>query len=142
MAHVIRLRGPWHYEPLAAAGEGEHRLPPPGSARMPATWSEFLGDFRGCVALRRRFGCPTGLAPRDRVELVIEAVHACGSAELNGQPLAERLDHRGGRFDVTDRLRERNELAIIIQWPGDEADKVAPAGGSLGEVRLEIHAAR
>jgi hypothetical protein len=56
--HVIRLRGPWHQEPL------------PG----------------GSVRYSRRFHRPTGLESGDRVFLVLDG--SAAAVVLNGQPLA------------------------------------------------------
>ena len=69
-AHVIRLRGPWEYCPLARTvmlADGSRRretddLPAAGRIIMPADWGATLGaDFHGRVSYLRRFGRPTGL---------------------------------------------------------------------------------
>ena len=158
-AHVIRLRGPWEYYPLARTAiraDGSCRretddLPAAGRIVMPAHWGPTLGaDFRGRVSYRRRFGRPTGLDAADRVDLVIDRVDAFGCAALNGQELGEIA--AGGhvwRCDITARLRPRNELVVEVELPQLAAGSPSPArpgredlpGGLVGEVRLEIFAA-
>jgi hypothetical protein len=157
--HVIRLRGPWEYRPLARTvplADGSRRcepgdLPAPGRITMPADWGPTLGpDFRGRVSYCRRFGCPTGLGAGDRVELVIDRVDAFGCALLNGRPLGEIA--AGGqiwRGDITARLMPRNELVIEVELPylTEESPPLARLGrdrlpgGLIGEVRLEIFVA-
>lgn len=155
--HSIRLRGPWRYEPLArsvlqsdaAPRETTAALPPAGKAAMPSDWGATLGrDFRGRVRYRRAFGRPT-LEPGETVILVLEAVDAAAHVSLGGEPLGET---RGGpaRFDVTALLRPRNELTVEVALPAyspDEEKQIRGAraglpGGLIGEVRLEIHAAK
>jgi hypothetical protein len=154
--HVIRLRGPWEYEPLerlvlSADGAGVpagEPLPAPGRITMPADWGRTLGiDFRGRVRYVRRFGRPTNLAAGQRVWLACDGVDLRGTASLNGRPLGEVDGYRvPARFDVTAQLDERNELAIVVELPpldyrAEQAarpDRVGLAGGVIGEVRLEI----
>ncbi|HEX4142103.1 MAG TPA: hypothetical protein VHY91_01025 [Pirellulales bacterium] len=153
--HVIRLRGPWQYEPLAQwilDAEGTQRtvepLPPAGRMVMPADWSEPLGrDFRGRVRFLRSFGRPTRLEPDEQVWLVCDGVDLTGWALLNGEQLGPLPGFRQpASFDVTSRLKERNELAIDVELPplsyDDEQqlrpDRAGLAGGVIGEVRLEI----
>ena len=152
--HVIRLRGPWRYEPLAryvrdASGKlSIDTAPPPAAGRleMPADWSASLGgDFRGRVRYVRWFGCPTNLAPGDIVALSFAAAVGQLSLAINGHSLGQY----GGAslpmsFDITGRLRERNELVVEVEHPllADEtsaSDDDRP-GGLVGEVRLQIDA--
>ncbi|MCY2986289.1 MAG: hypothetical protein NTY19_00210 [Planctomycetota bacterium] len=157
--HIIHLRGPWECRPLTrtiplpdgSLRETTEALPPPGRLRIPADWGRILGaDFRGRVQLTRRFGQPTGLAPGDRVDLVLELVEACGVAMLNGTPLGPILSGQEcTRFDITARLQRRNELAVVVELPPDAPQRPLPSGlgreglpgGLLDEVRLEILAA-
>ncbi len=154
--HIIRLRGPWQYQPLArtirmADGSSQNEsgnLPPPGRAKMPADWGESLGaDFRGRVLYTRTFNRPTGLDEGQRVDLVVEQVDAFGVVSLNGQPLGEvGLSDTAPRFDITALLQPHNELRIEVELPrltADSAPLVRPGrenlpGGLIGEVRLEI----
>jgi hypothetical protein len=128
--HVIRLRGPWEYEPLArrsplapggrgAGREGEifADLPPPGRINLPADWSGTLGaGFRGRVRYRRRFNRPTGLEPGERVWLVIDGVDARGQYAMNGQPLSW-IDGYAlpAECDVTELLAASNVLEIDVE---------------------------
>ena len=157
--HVIRLRGPWEYCPLARTAmraDGSRRcetddLPGPGRIMMPNDWRATLGgDFHGRVSYLRRFGRPTGLDAADRVELVIDRVDAFGCAALNGQGLGEiAAGGQAWRCDITPWLRPRNELVIEVELPQVTADGPVLArpgreglpGGLIGEVRLEIFAA-
>jgi beta-galactosidase/beta-glucuronidase len=128
--HVIRLHGPWEYEPLTGVGED---VPPSGRLTIPADWSETLGaDFRGRVRYTRRFHRPTGLIEGQRVWLAVERVEATGAVSLNGQMLGPAAAKGGPfRFDVTDLLARYNVLTI-------DAESFDRPGGVTGFVRLEI----
>ncbi len=140
--HVIRLRGPWEYRAWASPSAVAGRI------TLPADWGSTLGpDFRGRVAYRRRFGCPTGLEPGDRVDLVIDRVDALGSVRLNDEPLGDiPVGGQAWRCDVTRRLGRRNELTVEVELPRVRDGEPPPArpgreglpGGLVGEVRLEI----
>jgi hypothetical protein len=93
MAHSIRLRGPWDYQPLARAelqADGSIRfddrdLPAGGTMALPADWGAALGqDFRGLVRFTRRFTQPTGLDETTRVWLVIDNIDWQATVTLNG----------------------------------------------------------
>jgi hypothetical protein len=126
-------------------------LPPPGQIRMPADWGQTLGaDFRGRVQYHRQFGCPTGLEPGDRLELVIDRVDAFGAIVLNGRSLGQiPAGGARARYDITPWLARRNDLVIEVELPKVTADSAFPSrpgrdgmpGGIVGEVRLEIFAA-
>ncbi len=157
--HVIRLRGPWEYEPLARsilAVDGKPRentddLPPPGRVHLPSDWGSTLGtDFRGRVRYLRRFGIPTNLEPHEQVWLVIEGVDYFGTVSLNGQPIGEVVGYQSAReFDIRRLLADRNLLTLEIELPHidasaadgaqtDRPGRVDLPGGPIGEVRLEI----
>jgi hypothetical protein len=94
--HSIRLAGPWQIIPLVRtrwSSDGQSieepgPLPKGGRGTVPGDWGEVLGeDFRGQVQMERFFHKPTGLEAADRVEIVISAVDAMGTASLNGQSL-------------------------------------------------------
>jgi hypothetical protein len=153
--HVIRLRGPWQVEPVerfVAQSDGMYRatsvdLPKAARARMPADWSEQLGDeFSGRVRYVRTFQKPTGLEVGQRVWLVIEPPISWGAVELNHKRLGV-VGRRGGpgRFDVTGCLEPHNRLEIVVEHPALDEHGAANddsnsqlAGGLVGEVRLEI----
>jgi len=152
--HIIRLRGPWQLEPLARYVEQPHGydrqsadLPAGGRATMPADWCATCGqDFLGVVRYRRSFQKPTGLAPGERVWLVVEPPRSLASVFLAEQPLGEV--HCGGpvgRFDITPLLADGNALVIEVEHPALDEDgsptdenTAAEPGGLVGEVRLEI----
>ncbi len=156
LPHVIRLRGPWQYEPLARTvllPDGSTReeaglLPSSGRHEMPADWGDSLGaDFFGRVLYCRRFGKPTGLAGDDRVILVIDGVDAFGRVSLNGVKLGDmHFSDGSGRFDITESLKSRNDLAILVELPRvppntpplPRPGREGLPGGIIGEVRLEI----
>lgn len=122
--HFIRLRGPWQ---LAPAAKPTQTL----TATMPSTWAQagFVG-FRGGMLHTRRFGCPTGLEPGDRLMLCATGLVGTGSATLDGEPLGP-VEGGGFRFDITARVRPRNSLTIDLTHDDD-------GGGLPGEVRLEV----
>lgn len=154
--HVIRLRGPWEYEPIARVSiaangtriENRDNLPPSGRQHLPADWRLSLGtDFRGRVRYTRRFGLPTNLEPHEQVWLVIDGVDYFATAKVNGQPLGEFVGYETSReFDITRSLGERNLLTLEVELPAYAAGAAAPKrsgreklpGGPIGEVRLEI----
>jgi len=118
--HVIRLRGPWEFQPLArlipgpdgALVETAAALPPAGRVTPPADWGSSLSPgFRGRVRYTRRFNRPTGLEPHERVWLVIDGVDACGSYALDGHPLGS-IDGYAlpAANDITDLL------AQVVWW--------------------------
>jgi hypothetical protein len=155
--HVIRLRGPWEYEPLArvwieAGGrrrESRESLPPPGRVQLPADWGLTLGaEFRGRVRYTRRFGLPTNLEPDEEVWLVVEGVDYFGAVTLNDRSLGDVTSYLGPpvEFNVTPLLGERNILTLDVELPAFESGAAPPVrpgrehlpGGPIGEVRLEI----
>lgn len=129
--HVIRLRGPWHYEVLPAknrdaeaTGVGEHPSSagdsldprPAGSAPLPHDWTSGVecGDD-GRICWRRRFSQPSGLDPGEAVWLCIAGRGATLAIALNGESLGTITGAETARdFDVTNRLKPRNELAIEV----------------------------
>jgi beta-galactosidase/beta-glucuronidase len=157
--HVIRLRGPWEFVPLAEfvepvtaescrVVESTADLPPAGRLQMPGDWGASLGvAFRGRVEFRRRFGRPTGIDGGERVWLVCDGADAWAKLTLNGEPLGHVAGPaEAAEFDVTGLLRERNELAAVVECPRRAADgacldrgpRADLPGGLIGEVRLEI----
>jgi hypothetical protein len=137
---------------FAPESDGTYRpvtndLPPATQAKMPADWSKAFGpEFLGRVCYRRTFQKPTGLEEDQRVWLVVEPARSRGTVSLAGELLGSvRFGESPGRYDVTDRLREHNNLEILVEHPwldavtfSDDDDTTRPAGGLVGEVRLEI----
>jgi hypothetical protein len=139
--HRIRLRGPWECEPLARLRVGpdgqveplDGPMPPRCRMTMPCCWDEGgLAGFAGRVRFLRRFGYPGRIDAHERVWLTFAGVHDTAEVWLNGRPLGRRAGADGPfEFEVTDLLRERNELAVIVEAP-------AGGGGLWGEVALEV----
>jgi hypothetical protein len=105
--HRIRLRRPWACRPGAES-----------------------------TAWRRRFGCPTGIGPRDQVHLCFAGFSAGIAVSLNGRRLGHLPpDALPGGFNVTGALAARNEIELEIHAPlaGDRRTDEPP-----GEVALEI----
>lgn len=129
MPHVIRLRGPWHYQ-IVESGCAEPAAA--GKVQMPTDWSDTLGSgFCGRVKCTRHFGMPTGLDEHSIVMLVISPTDACGRIALNGECLSEpQHSDSPAHFDIGDRLLPRNELCIELELPTE--------GGPSCDVRLEL----
>jgi hypothetical protein len=101
---------------------------------MPGTlrdggWPGYVGP----VSFYRRFGKPNNLGTTDRVRLAFERVTGLAEVFLNGERVGA-LDAPGA-FEVTERLRERNELEVRVRAADD-------AGGIVGDVCVEIDAGR
>jgi hypothetical protein len=125
--HVIRLRGPWEVEPVAPPAGPSSKLietqsvpaQPTTRMTMPGGWNEGpLGVFAGCVRCRRRFGYPGRIDDHERVWLTFAGVTGKAAASLNGRLLGRR-DETGPalEYDVTDILKDRNELALEVDVP-------------------------
>src|SRR5262245_23713420 len=145
----ILLRGPWECEPMARAERdpastmtwSENGLPAAGTVRLPASWQDLFGEFRGRVRFRRRFHTPSNIEPGDRLWIVFDATGGTGLVALNGHSLGQ-LDPAAGTtsFDVTGLLQINNELAVELEFTEHSAQ--APPGGLFGPVALEIRRAR
>jgi hypothetical protein len=124
--HRIRLRGPWEAEPLASG-------PPPLRMTLPARWGEAgLPGFAGAVRFRRKFGLPRRIDDLERVWLTCAGVEGRSDWSLNGELLGSlALSAVTAEFEVTRRLRGRNELVVEVEAATD-------AGGLWGEVALEV----
>jgi hypothetical protein len=144
-AYRILLRGPWECEPLARAerdGTGalvwtSDPLPAAGTVRLPASWQDLFGEFRGRVRLRRRFHPPSNVEAGDRLAIVFDGARGTGPVALNGRGLGQ-LGSAGGitSFDVTGLLQVNNELAVELEFT--ETGEESPPGGIFGPVALEI----
>jgi hypothetical protein len=96
----------------------------PGTLRE-GGWPGFVGP----VSFYRRFGKPSNLGTGDRVRLAFELVTGPAEVWANGEPLGGL--NGSGVFDITDRLRERNELCVVMQASDDGC-------GIVGDVAIEI----
>ena len=151
MPHIIRLRGPWNFQPVArfVAGpdnsliKSTENLPPGGTTELQSSWNDIVGaDFQGIVQFTRRFHCPTGLAADSKVWLVVENFAGPASVKLNDRELGSTLGGRGSdpainqrcpaRLEISDRLQSQNILAITATRTRTET------GELIGLVRLEI----
>lgn len=127
--YPIRLHGPW--EVIAAA-----QLP--RRVTMPA-----LVPANGTVQLVRRFGLPKRIDVFERVWLCAENVRGACRWLLNGAALGE-IENCPVEFEVTARLRERNEVVIEFS---DAAGDVGFAGDIAIVIRCvaylsDVHARR
>jgi hypothetical protein len=125
--HAIRLRGPWECQTHDGPSRRVH---------MPAALVAVIdGEHQGRLVCRRRFGCPTCLDPHERVWLVIERPAFSGEAHLNNEPLGRiHITHQIIDFDITNRLRERNDLTLDFDIAAPQAiDDLL-----FADVRLEI----
>jgi hypothetical protein len=112
--------------------DGSETHAQPVVAQMPALWRERgLADFRGLVGHTRRFGAPRKLDSFERVWLTFVGISGRSEIWLNERQLGT---WPGGstpfEIEITEHLRERNELRVEIE--GDEF------GGIPGEVALEV----
>ena len=105
--HSIRLRGPWEYEPLARVLGDERPLPSPARVNVPSAWPD--ADFVGRVRLVRRFGAPSNIGDDERVWLRLPPLPEGSVLHLNGKALDVARE-----LDITDHLRQRNELRIEL----------------------------
>src|SRR5205823_5242849 len=106
-------------------------LPPPCRVILPGRWADLgLADFAGRVRFRRRFGCPTNVDADERVWLTCAGVADLAEVALNGNALGGPAGPGAFEFEVTDLLRPRNELVLVVEG--------GPGGGPWGEVALEV----
>ncbi len=115
---------------------------------IPCRWAEGgLGPFNGRVRFTRRFQWLGRLEPRDRLWLVFGSVDYYATVWLNGESLG---GHEGPfesfAFDITSRVRPRNELVVEVDLPAQSGTPSRMArsgfpsgsGGLCGEVALEV----
>ena len=98
----------------------------------------------------RGFGRPTNLQEAEQVELVISPLRTDVSVRLNEIELtADPRNATNARFNVTNRLDDRNRLVLEVDSPrqttGVEnypAEQVGqPTAAPFGEIHLEIRTA-
>ncbi len=141
----ILLRGPWECEPLArverdATGAviwSTANLPARSTVRLPASWQDLFGDFRGRVHLRRRFHPPSNVGPDDRLFIAFDGLIGIASILINGQLLGNVSSPEPGlRFEVTGLLHVNSVLEIDLAYFDFAPD--ASRGGLVAPVALEI----
>jgi hypothetical protein len=123
--HQIRLGGPWEVR-LGNVGAMAGRMTIPGTLRG-GGWPGYVGP----VSFYRRFGRPTNLETGDRLRLAFAGVTGPAEVRLNGVPVG--VVNGSGAVDVTHRLRERNELEVVMEARNDRC-------GITADVFLEIEA--
>ena len=95
-------------------------------------------NFCGAARLSRRFGCPSGLEPINRVFLVIDACQPLLRVSLAGVSLGPSVAAAGvKRYDITSLIEMHNQVDVDVErMSGDRGhDNSQPI---LGEVWLEI----
>jgi hypothetical protein len=142
--HKIRICGPW--QRLVKSGEVDD-TDSRTTVQMPASWAIDLGkDFQGQVQYKRFFNRPTSVDCATKILVVFERVVGHATIQLNGDVLGT-LDWPkcSDSFEVTGRLANRNELVVeVTSLTRGEVEELrsagseVPAGGLVGEVRLEI----
>jgi hypothetical protein len=139
------LRGPWQSEPLARVERDESgtlvwsgsELPATATVRLPASWQDVFGKFRGRVRFRRRFHPPTNVEADDRLFIVLDGIGGEGIVWLNGRFLGKTSAQGSSTsLKVTGKLRANNELEIDLEYADFSGDP--GLGGLFAPVVLEI----
>src|SRR3954447_24002615 len=127
--HIIRLRGPWNYEPLVRyvptddgrIEERKDNLPVADSINFPADWRGILdGRFNGLIRFTRLFHRPSGLTANSRSWLVIDDVDNVPKVSLNDNELVESQTRSptgtngSTSFDIGRLLRPQNRLSVTL----------------------------
>lgn len=110
--HIIRLHGPWQVgNPLGDTWNGTINIP----------GTIFMAEEQG-ASLRRPFQWVAPLEEQEKVILLLEGVTPSARVVLNGAEIGSttgRWDVH--RFDVTARLKPRNELILHFESGFDRA---------------------
>ncbi|MFV2069350.1 MAG: hypothetical protein ACC645_20495 [Pirellulales bacterium] len=147
--HSIRLRKPWHRwvidrkEESAAASADGAAVGPAEGGEPDGSGPDGNGPVRTLQAVRyvRKFHRPMGVEPHETVYLAIEPSVQLAALWFNGEELTRRDDHdTWHRFDVTERLKEWNEIGLDTACPVSGASvEVVRSVDPPCNVRLEIH---
>lgn len=151
--HRMHLKGPWEYEVLSqssaleatggsaaapTAPASHSDVPATGTVRMPSTWEQSFGAFRGSVRFQRRFHAPTNLDENERVFVVFDGIGGAAHVVMNDHLLGEIPNPQStAEFEVTALLQKNNRLQIEIRYEGTGCEN-SPHGGLWGPVALEI----
>lgn len=74
--------------------------------------------FRQDYSYSRSFTVPSQILEADEILLVFEGIDTVGDIYLNGELLGKVKDmHRTWRFDVKGRVKEENELKVLLHAP-------------------------
>jgi hypothetical protein len=135
--HTIRLRGPWQWRwqdkvESAAAGEQRQAIVLAGVASLAEAPATFPRRYRGLLILERSFQRPTGLAPADRVELVVQSRYS-GQLRLNNSDRG-RIAIGNNHFPIEQALELRNAIDLRLDTENGDEFALPPC-----EVWLEIH---
>jgi len=138
----ILLRGPWQSEPQVRCQPDVtgtrvwsiSALPPAATVRLPASWHDLFGEFRGRVVFRRKFHPPSNLEPTTRLAIAFDGVGGHGSVALNGRFLG-KLNPTSHRFEIIGQLPPNCELEVELEFR--DPDSRAP-GVLSAPVALEI----
>ena len=136
-AHRMHLKGPWEIE----IPEGGDLAAVPRRVKLPASWQELFGDFRGTLRFCRRFHKPTNLDEHERVWLVFDGLGGLARVYVNDQELGTvGPTTPTGEFDITPLLQFTNRLHVDVGFI-EPAASTAP-GGLWAPVALEIREIR
>ena len=132
-AHRMHLKGPWEIEIPA----GSNPVAIPRRVKLPASWQELFGDFRGSLRFCRRFHKPTNLDEHERVWLVFDGLGGLGRIHVNDHALGTIGPAiPTGEFDITQLLQFTNCLHVDVEFIEPAAS--ASPGGLWAPVALEI----
>ncbi|EGP1909051.1 glycoside hydrolase family 2 [Salmonella enterica] len=110
--------------------------------RVPANWYSAGYDHQGALWYRHEFTLPER-APNTMATLVFDGVDYFADVTLNGKALAR---HEGyfQRFpvDVSDALRRHNRLAVRVDSPYEDPEKIWPLHKTLVKGILNQHDTR
>lgn len=110
--------------------------------RVPANWYSAGYDHQGALWYRHEFTLPER-APNTMTTLVFDGVDYFADVTLNGKALAR---HEGyfQRFpvDVSDALRRHNRLAVRVDSPYEDPEKIWPLHKTLVKGILNQHDTR
>lgn len=143
------LAGQWIYEPIErvmitedGVTKSRKDLPPLGEMKIPQSWQ--LGgirDFNGLVRFTRLFGA--NLAEDERTFLFFQGVDYESIVRLNGVELGTHKGYfQAFEYEVTDVLREWNELEVLVNCPREDEKTLWPDKKVLVKGVFNHHDAR
>ena len=87
------------------------------------------------LEFQRAFHRPTNLDANERVFVSIQQPTVAAMVTLGQQPLGELWPGKDAAFDVTERLEDRNHLAVVVREITDDAP--LPFSEAVIEIRVE-----
>jgi hypothetical protein len=119
LPHIIQLRGPWETTDSATdAGE---------RASMPVFVDFAARDRPRVVEVRRSFHWVAEPRPHERVYLVLDEWLGRPEVRLNGRRIEEPSNDVPRRFDVSNLLESRNDLAVRFHVSPAAVDGAGPS---------------